>query len=125
MRRESGFSLIEMLITVALVASLIGVAMPAFNSFRDTLAQRQATSQLINDLRRARQTSVTRHRSVIIAFGNGVATTNITTYSLHTDLDGDRIKDSNEPNLTRVLPKRTRISSVTMSEPGSRSVWSR
>ena len=116
MRREEGFSLIELLITVALIAVVAAVAMPAFNGFRDTLAQRQATSQIINDLRRARQTSVTQHRSVIVAFGNGVATTNITSYTLHTDFDGDGVKDSNEPRVARALPKRTRIASATIPQ---------
>jgi len=115
MNRSSGFSLIELLIAVAVLGLLIGIGIPGLSGYRDTLAQQEARGQLIADLRYARQTSVTRHRSVVIAFGNGSTTTNITDYSLHTDLDGDRIHDSNEPRLHRALPKRVRLANVLLS----------
>ena len=114
MRRPSaGFSLIEMLFTVALLGIALALAMPAFKGFRDTLARQQARTQLIADIRSARQTSVTRHRSVVVAFGNGSSTTNISTYTLHTDLNGNRVKDANEPRLSRSLPKRIQISKAS------------
>jgi prepilin-type N-terminal cleavage/methylation domain-containing protein len=115
MHRTRGFSLIELLVAVAVLGLLLGIAVPGLNGYRDTLAQQEARTQLITDLRQARQTSVTRHRSVIVAFGNGSSTTNITTYSVHTDLDGDRVKDSNEPRMVRGLPKKVRLASVALS----------
>jgi len=120
MPRDEGFTLIELLITISLIAVVLGLAMPGFKSFRDTLAQRQATSQLINDLRTARQTSVTRHRSVVVAFGNGSVTTNITNYTLLTDLDGDGVADVGEPQLYRALPKRVQIANVAFSPTPSK-----
>lgn len=115
MQRSRGFSLIELLVAVAVLGLLLGIAVPGLSRYRDTLSQQQARNQLITDLRYARQTSVTRHRSVIVAFGNGSVTTNITSYTLHTDLDGDRVKDSNEPKLFRALPKKVRLSIVALS----------
>lgn len=115
MQRSSGFSLIELLMAVAVLGVLLGIAIPGFSAFRETLAQTQTTNQLVADLRYARQTSVTRHRPVVIAFGNGSVTTNITTYTIHTDLDGDLVKDSNEQRITRGLAKRVRISNATFT----------
>lgn len=114
MQRNSGFSLIELLFAVAVLGVLIGVAIPGLSSYRDTLAKEEARSQLIADLRQARQTSVTRHRSVIVAFGDGSVTTNITTYSIHTDLDGDRVKDADEVRTARALPRKVRLSKVAL-----------
>lgn len=119
MNRSSGFSLIELLIAIALLGILIAIGIPALSGYRDTLAKQQARTQLIADLRSARQTSVTRHRSVIVAFGNGAVTTNILTYTIHTDLNGNRVKDANEPSLFRRLPNRVKISQVTMSPSDS------
>ena len=116
MRRSSaGFTLIELLITVGVLGIALAVAMPAFRSFRDSLARSQARSQLIADLRSARQTSVTRHRSVIVAFGNGSATTNITSYTLHTDLNGDQVQQPGEPVSFHALPAPARISNLAIT----------
>lgn len=114
MPRNSGFSLIELLFAVAILGVLIGVAIPGLSSYRDTLAKEEARSQLISDLRQARQTSVTRHRSVIVAFGDGTVTTNITQYTIHTDLDGDRVMDAGETLTARALPRKVRLSQVSL-----------
>lgn len=114
MNRHSGFSLIELLFAVAILGVLVGIAIPGLSSYRDTLAKEEARNQLIGDLRQARQTAVTRHRSVVVAFGNGVVTTNVTTYTIHTDLDGDRVKDSDEIRTQHGLPKKVRLSRVAL-----------
>jgi len=120
MKSNAGFSLVELLIALTVLGLILGIGIPGFARFRDTLAQQQARDQLITDLRYARQTSVTRHRSVIVAFGDGTVTTNITSYTLLTDLDGDGVKDANEPMRWRNLPNRTRISSVAFTPSPSK-----
>ena len=112
MRRSSrGFTLIELLITIGILGLSLAIALPAFRSFRDSLSRTQARAQLIADLRAARQTSVTRHRSVIVSFAG---TNNQTTYTLHTDLNGDQIQQANEPRSIHVLPKPAKISTVSI-----------
>lgn len=115
MNRTSGFTLIELLIAVAALGILIGLGIPRLAGYRDALARQEARGLLIADLRQARQIAATRHHSVIVAFGDGSVTTNITRYSLHTDLDGDRVRDANEPRVERVLPNRIRLESVQLS----------
>lgn len=115
MRRSSrGFTLIELLITIGILGLVIATAYPAFRSFRASLSRSQARAQLIADLRSARQTSVTRHRSVIVAFGNGSTTTNITSYTIHTDLNGNRIREANELRTSHVLPKSVQIATASI-----------
>jgi type IV pilus assembly protein PilE len=47
MRRHSGFTLIEAMITVAIIAILAGVALPAYNNYIVRAQLREATSQLL------------------------------------------------------------------------------
>jgi len=47
MRRHSGFTLIEAMITVAIIAILAGVALPAYNNYVVRAQLREATSQLL------------------------------------------------------------------------------
>jgi len=115
-RPQSGFSLIEMLVTVALVGVALAIGIPAARGFRDTLARGQARTQIIADLRSARQMSVTQHRSVIVAFGNGSSTSNITTYTIHLDSNGDRLKQSTEQRTSHVLPKPMKIANAAIPQ---------
>jgi type II secretory pathway pseudopilin PulG len=97
------------------IGIVLAIGLPAFGSYRLTYAKRQAREQIIQDVRSARQVSVTQHSPVIMAFGNGVATTDITTYTIHVDRNGDGIKQSSEPRASRTLPKDTRLSTVALA----------
>ena len=97
-----------------LIGIVLVVATPAFTSCRRSLDRRSAVGQLITDLRAARQLAVTRRTPVIVAFGNGSATTNIATYKMHADKDGDRVVDSGELVLNNKLPRNTVLSRVTL-----------
>lgn len=73
MRREAGFSLPEMLIIVAIVASVSAVAVPQLMSaaqrYRTTSGAREVASQI----RAARLAAVTTNRQIIVRFNCPVA----------------------------------------------------
>ena len=105
MLRERGFTLMELMVALVIAGILLVVTVPGFIRFRSSLVRDQVKWALVADLRYARQLAVTKHRPVVIAFGNGSTTTDITTYTLHTDSDGDGVKDSGELVLNRTLPR--------------------
>jgi prepilin-type N-terminal cleavage/methylation domain-containing protein len=115
MRNGHGFTLIELIVAVAIAGTLLAITVPGFIHFRSSLLRNQVRWSLLADLRYARQLAVTKHKPVVIAFGNGSATTDITTYSLHTDSNGNRVKDSGEQVLNRTLPKGTYLTNVALA----------
>ncbi len=119
MRSGRGFTLIELLVAVVIAGVLLAVTVPGFIKFRSGLVRNQVKWGLIADLRYARQLAVTKHRSVVVAFGDGVTTTNITTYTLHTDTNANRVKDSGELVLNRKLPQGAILTNVVMTPPDS------
>jgi prepilin-type N-terminal cleavage/methylation domain-containing protein len=114
-----GFSLVELLIVVTVIGLALAVATPNFVRFGDTLALQQARAQLVEDLRMARQLAITRHSPVIVAFGNGTTTTNVTAYSTLVDANGDGAAQAGERRFARTLPRRTRLATVTFDRVDS------
>src|SRR5437867_2486380 len=119
MRNRSGFTLIELLVAVVIAGVLIVITVPGFTHFRSSLLRNQVKWGLIADLRYARQTAVTKHRQVVVAFGDGSTTTNLTTYTLHTDTNANFVKDAGEPVLNRTLPKGALLTNVSLTPPDS------
>lgn len=119
MRDRRGFTLIELIVAAGIAGIMLAITVPGFIHFRSSLARNQVRWALISDLRYARQMAVTKHKMVVVAFGNGSTTTDLTTYSLHTDLNSNKFKDSGEPVLNRTLPRGAYLTSVTMAPTDS------
>jgi hypothetical protein len=71
-------------------------------------------AQLLQDVRRARQLAVTRRAPVIMSFGSPPTTTNITSYTIHVDTNGDNTVQSSEMRTSRTLPRTTVLTNVNM-----------
>jgi prepilin-type N-terminal cleavage/methylation domain-containing protein len=114
---QRGFSLIELMVVLILVGIILGVATPSFGRYRLTLVSERTKSQLFEDIRAARQRAITQHAPVIVAFGNGVSTTNITTYTIHFDANGDKVAQSTELKMSRTVPRDSKLSKVSLVPP--------
>ena len=66
MRKESGFTLIELMVTVSVLAVLLGVGVPSMIDFMDTNRRAAAVNALVNDLQRARSTAASRGENVVV-----------------------------------------------------------
>jgi hypothetical protein len=89
--------------------------MPGFGRFRASQSLKQADAQLLQDVRRARQLAVTRRAPVVIRFGAPPSISNITSYTIHVDTNGDGTRQSSEMVTVRNLPNGTRLSAVSLT----------
>lgn len=117
--RSRGFSLIELMIAIVVMGIVFAAGLPAFGSFRDTLVKDEARALLLQDLRMARQTAVTRHCPAVVRFGSGSGTTDLTGYAIHFDSNADLLVQSGERRFLRVMPGGTRIASVNLQPSDS------
>lgn len=112
--KARGYTVMELAAVLLIVGILLAALGPVAAHFRTTMQGEQATDQLLRDIRGARQRAVTGRSPVIVAFGNGAATTNITTYTIHTDTNGDLAYQSTELRTAHKLPKGTKLASVSL-----------
>ena len=115
MSETRGFSLIELLFALVIVGIVLAIAMPGFGRFRDSMSLKQANAQVLQDVRRARQLAVTRRAPVVVRFGAPPAISNITSYTIHVDTNGDGVRQSTEMITVRNLPNGTRLSAVSLT----------
>jgi type IV fimbrial biogenesis protein FimT len=110
-----GFSLIELMLVLVVVGLMLAIATPAFIGFRTSLSTKGARDALIQDIRMARQLAITRRSPVVMQFGTPPATTNITSYRVHIDTNGDGLAQSSERIYNRNFPKGVALSEVSLN----------
>lgn len=119
MRRSEGFTIMELMIVLTVAGLVLGFGLPAFSSYRTTLALGSARQQLMDDIRGARQFAVTRRAPVIVIFGTPPTTTNITNYQIHVDRNANGTVDAGERLILRKMPKSTSLASVALAPTDS------
>jgi len=93
--RETGFTLIELMITVAIVSIVIGLALPNYMQWLDRSNLRQATTDMATQLTVARMAAMNRNRSVTVTVASTSGITHISAVTssgasiFATDLQGN------------------------------------
>jgi type IV fimbrial biogenesis protein FimT len=100
MRKENGFTLIELMIAVGLTGLLLSVAVPALDVFVSNARQTGAINDFVSTIHQARSTAVTTNTRVTICPSSGGTNCEAVGWNsgwiAFSDLDGDRDVDSNE-----------------------------
>ncbi len=72
---QKGFSLVEMLVVIALIAAVVGLALPSFLKAQSYAKVNNTANQLYTGLIRARATAMRKQRPVLITATSGVGGT--------------------------------------------------
>jgi len=117
MRQGDGFTLMELLIVLTVAGLVLAIGMPAFSSYRNSLALKQARGQLMTDLRAARQFAITRRAPVIVRFR--IAPDSTRSYQIHVDSNANGVVNNGERLIRRSLPARATFASVSLTPADS------
>jgi len=71
MAKSAGFTLIEMMLALAVLGTLVAVGMPSFTTMLRNAETRGAAESIANGLQRARAEAVARNKSVQFVLGSG------------------------------------------------------
>lgn len=100
MRRQNGFTLIELMTAVGLTGLLLSMAVPAMDSFVSNARQTGAINDFVSSIHLARSTAITTNTRVTVCpSANGVTCENTDWdrgWIVFSDLDSDQIVDLNE-----------------------------
>jgi type IV fimbrial biogenesis protein FimT len=96
--KQSGFTLIELIVIIAIVGVFAAIAVPNFLSYMPKHRLNGAARQVMGDLMAARMKAVSQNCDVAVTFASGNPE-----YEIWTDSDNDDIEDSGEV-ITYFLP---------------------
>jgi type IV fimbrial biogenesis protein FimT len=65
--RQRGFTLVELLVVLVLIAIITGIALPTFKSLIESQRRQDAAQQLVSGIRMARAEAIVRNQVVVIA----------------------------------------------------------
>ena len=110
--KNKGFTLIELMIAVALMAILVALSIPAFGRYLQSWRLNGETDQLASMMRSARSAAVSKHVNTVFVFD-----TNNDNYYYFEDADGDGTKDVSEYSTETIdLPPGIILQGHTLSQ---------
>ena len=109
MRKHSGFTIVELLVAIALIAIIAAIAVPNFIGWLPNYRLRSAARDLYSNFQKAKLTAVKRNKNCAVRFDN-------TGYMVFVDDDEDFIQDGGEDEIVRVVWSDYKSISVAMAD---------
>jgi prepilin-type N-terminal cleavage/methylation domain-containing protein len=119
MRKEAGFSLIELMVVVGILGILTAIAVPATVRYRPSYYLSQASREIMSDLQKARITAIRQNVQVVASFTSGTYSDKggVGTYIVYLDTNGDwGPTDAGGSPETVVIQTKTMPGTVSMTQ---------
>jgi prepilin-type N-terminal cleavage/methylation domain-containing protein len=110
MRKNSGFTIYELMVTIAIMAAIAAITMPPYLKWYRTSRLRSAVSSFTVDLEMAKTEAIRKNGLVVIEFYSG-------RYKIFVDSNKDWDSSGENILLNRVLPPSVSIDTATLSLP--------
>ena len=102
MMRKNGFTMLELVVIIAILSILVVVAIPGFSRWLPNYRLRAATRDLFSNFQHAKLTAIKRHRTCAISFNQDIGGT-IYDYVVYVDTGNNLELDAGDEVLTNVL----------------------
>lgn len=127
---QGGYTLIEVLTVIAIFAVLLTIAIPSFLHWLPGIRLKDASTELLGDMYRAKAEAIKRNQNVVIDFTTVSCSPSVPdgqgSYVIFIDDDGDNTLDSGETTLlTRSMPKDVALCSENETFGGNTGFTSR
>lgn len=120
--RTRGFTLIELMMTIALFGALMMLAIPAGRVYMANTQVRTATEALLNGMQQARAEAVRRNAQVQLVLGAGTTWT-VGCVTALGDLDGDGVDDCPDPIARRAMEEGgTALTTIEVLPAGANTI---
>ncbi len=93
---HAGFTLVEMLIVVALVGAAVGVGIEGLRTYREAQRARAGAVQVVTVLNLAKSRAVTTNQTVVVDLAPGGLGPGEGFFQVYVDRDGDAVQDTGE-----------------------------
>lgn len=116
-----GFTLVELMVGIAIVVVLLALAAPSFNDYILTQRMKATAAELVTDVQYARSEATSRGKQVFVVFHTPASGTPASCYTIYTDTVNTNLAcDCREPAATRCATTATELR--TQAVPGGNGV---
>jgi type IV fimbrial biogenesis protein FimT len=96
MHNQKGFSLIELIVVITIIAIAVGITIPVYSSMKPKLRLNGAARQMQGDLMRARMQAISQNNEFRLSFSDDNHQ-----YYIWVDVNGNGAPDSDESPVTK------------------------
>lgn len=107
---QAGFTLIEMMVAIAIIGILMAIAVPNYITHRNNQQVSRAAREIYSTLQSAKMTAIRENNPINVLFAPGAGT-----YQVFRDTNADNVVDAGEEISTGQMPPGVTMQSATFA----------